>query len=397
MIARTALEARVHAEPFKVPLAFDLDGAVQKWIGPGADARDGSGARNLWRVRELMVSYGAAARAWAGIGRLRYAASTLGTLDGLRVQTPITGGLRVSAFGGVLPDPTNGAPSLEAQRFGAELAYSAPEAPLRPELALVANGSTFDGKLDERRLSGVVGIFPGRSRLGGHFEVSSFPGDNPWGASSVELTKAGADASLRFGPITLGARFDLRQPERSRWLASYLPPSFFCLAAPASPATAAEPCDGRTAARMLGAADLSLELDHLVVTAGGTLIRDVGIPNLPSSKGGFASARVVRIARVFRVDVTGAYTGATYLDMTTIAGGPGVTLFHDQLDVGAYYRYATLAYRADNVHIAQHGGGGVATLLLGPDVALTAQGEATAGTDVSALLFLTSVTWRPRW
>lgn len=203
-LGRGELVARVHAEPFSAPVAFDLDASLQQWIGPGVDARAGSQARPLVRVRELLVGYGAAPGFYGGIGRMRYAASTLGALDGARVRTGLGAGFSVGAFGGMLPNPLSAAPSLAAARFGVEATYSAPEAGARPEAALVAHGSTFDGRLDERRLSGVFALFPGSSRFGGHFELSSFESGNPWNAAPLELTAGGVDASVRSGAFEVG-------------------------------------------------------------------------------------------------------------------------------------------------------------------------------------------------
>jgi hypothetical protein len=158
-IARMDLNARVHAEPIQTtPLAFDLDMSLQRWFAGDLDDREGAPARPLVWVRELLVGYGRAGSIYAGLGRMRYAASTLGALDGVRLKTPLGAGFSVGAFGGVVPHPLSGAPSLEAQRFGVETTYSRPDLALRPEAALVLQGSAFESKLDERRSPGVVGV-----------------------------------------------------------------------------------------------------------------------------------------------------------------------------------------------------------------------------------------------
>jgi hypothetical protein len=396
---RAELNARIHAEPFAVPFAFDADASVQQWIGQGLDTREGRPARPLVRVRELLLSYGNSRGFMAGFGRLRYAASTLGNLDGLRTHVALGGGFGLAAFGGLVPDPLSSAPSISAQRFGVEATYGDPERTLRPEVALVLHGSTFDGRLDERRLSGIVGIFPGRSRLGGHVEISGFDARNPWGASAVELTAGGVDASVRAGPFQVGARADIRQPERSRWLASFLPASWFCLTTPAAPGAAPgpEPCDGRVATRAQGSVDASVELDRFSLSAGGTLVRDMTLKQYPSTIGGFGSARVVRIARHLRADLTGSYQSGSYLDMLTISGGPGVTLLADQVDVSTYYRFGQLEYPAGGGSLTQHAAGAVVMLMPSPVLTLTVQGEGMTGDDARAVLLFTSVLWRPRF
>jgi hypothetical protein len=398
-IGHAELDARIHAEPFTQPFAFDLDLSLQRWAAANLSARDGAGARPTLSLRELLFSY-APGGFYAGVGRMRYAASTLGALDGARVRAPLGEGFSVGAFGGFLPDPLGGAPATDAQRFGAELAFSRPESELRPEAALVLHGSTFGGSLDERRISGVVGLYPGAARLGGHFEVSSFPSDNPWRASPIALSAAGVDASVRFGIFQVGARVDVRQPERSRWLASYLPLTWFCrpIPAPAGSPPGPEICDGSVSTRALGAIDGGVELGPVSLVVGGTKTADLTQSGgAPDMTGAFAAGRVARIARIVRVDATLNYSRATYIDMYGGTAGPGVTLFADVLDVSAYYRYETLKYRSVASSQAQSGFGGTAMLFPNAVFLFTVQGEALSEADVKAFMVLGTATWRPRF
>lgn len=391
------LNARVHAEPFTAPAAFDLDASLQGWAAADLATRVGGPTRPTVYVRELLASF-TLGRWFAGLGRMRYAASTLGTLDGARVQKELGEGFSLGAFGGLLPNPLSGAPALDAQRFGVEARYSRPDAGIRPEAALVVHGSTFGGALDERRVSGLFGLYPGPSRFGGYFEVSSFDANNQWKAAPIALTAAGLDQSIRFGSFELGARFDVRQPERSRWLASYLPSSWFCttVPAPASNPTQPEPCDGSVSTRAFGEVDLSAELDKVMLVVGGTTVRDLSQSSEADMIGGFATARVVRIARVLRVEASGNYSRATYLDMYGGTAGPGLTLFQDALDLSAYYRLAILQYRSVSTSLTQDGFGGVVVLFPSSVVMFTAQAEAITGDDAKALMLFGTATWRPR-
>ena len=389
--------ARVHAEPFEAPATLDLDMSLQRWFAANVDARSGSSARPLLWVRELLVGYNPGSF-YAGVGRMRYAASTLGTLDGARVRVPLGDGLALGAFGGLLPNPLGGEPSLDAQRFGVEGTYSRPDLQLRPEGALVLHGSTFGGGLDERRLSGVFGLYPGHSRIGGHVEVSNFDSNNPWKAGSIELTAAGVDASARAGILQFGGRFDVRQPERSRWLASFLPPSWFCRTVPSPPGVTSnnEPCDGSVSTRALGEVDAGVEVGNVSVQVGGTTIGDLTQGGEPRMLGGFAAGRVVRIEKLLRIEGSANYSTSTDVDMYGGTIGPGFTLFDDNLDLSAYYRNATLQYRATTTSVVQHGFGGVAMFFPSSDLLLTAQGESMVGSDVQALLFYATMMWRPR-
>jgi hypothetical protein len=396
-LALGELNARMHAEPFAAPFAFDLDASLQSWAAADLATRVGGTTRSTVYVRELLASY-TAGSLYAGIGRLRYAASTLGTLDGARVEERMGGGFSAGAFGGFLPNPLSGAPSVDAQRFGVEARYSRPDAAVRPEAALVLQGSTFQGTLDERRLSGVFGVYPGLSRVGGYFEVSGFDANNPWRASPVELTAAGIDASVRLGPLELGARFDARQPERSRWLAFYLPASWFCTTVPAPGAnlTAPESCNGDVSTRAFGEVDAGLQLDHFSLFIAATAIRDLTQSPEANMTGGFASARVLRIARTLRFEVSGNYSSGSYLDMFGGTAGPGMTLLDDALDVSAYYRVAILQYRSESALLVQNGAGGTIVLFPSSEVLFTLQGEGMSGDDARALMLFGSVTWRPR-
>lgn len=392
------LNARVHAEPFSAPAAFDLDASLQGWAAADLATRVGGPTRPTVYVRELLASY-TVGRFYAGVGRMRYAATTLGTLDGARAQSDLGAGFSLGAFGGLLPNPLSGAPSLDAQRFGVEARYARPDAGIRPEGALVVHGSTFGGSLDEKRVSGMFGLYPGPSRFGGYFEVSSFDANNPWGAKPVELTAAGLDQSIRFGSFELGARFDVRQPERSRWLASFLPSSWFCttVPAPASNPTQPEPCDGTVNTRAFGEIDASVEVDELMVVVGGTTVRDLAVSNEANMVGGFATARVVRLARVLRLEASGNYSRATYMNLFGGTAGPGITLLQDALDVSAYYRLAVLQYRSDDsTSLTQNGVGGTVVLFPTSTLLFTLQGEGMTGNDTKALMLFGTATWRPR-
>jgi hypothetical protein len=395
-IAYAEFNARVHAEPFASSTMLDLDVSLQRWFAANLDARDGGEARPVLWLRELLVSHGAGH--WFGsLGRMRYAASTLGTLDGARVRTRLGDGFAVGAFVGLLPNPLSDKPSLDAQRFGVEANYSRPEIDLRPEAALVVHGSTFGGRLDERRVSGTFALYPGLSRLGGYFEITNFDANNPWKASAIALTAAGLDASMRSGIFQFGGRLDLRQPERSRWLASFLPTSWFCRTVPTTVA-GGEACDGSVSTRALAAVDASMQIGHVSLTVGGTTTHDLSqTGGAPDMTGGFATGRVVRIAKVARVDVSGSYSRATYLDILDGSVGPGVTLLGEALDVSSYYRIARLRYRPVNTSLVEQGVGATAEIFPSSEMVFAVQSEVMGGSDAKAFLFFGMATWRPRF
>jgi hypothetical protein len=324
---------------------------------------------------------------------MRYAASTLGMLDGARVSAPVGSGFAVGAFGGLLPHPMSGAPSLAATRFGVEATYNRDDLALRPDAALVVSGSTFDGRLDERRLSGVASVYPGDARLGAFFQLSAFDRGNPWNASALALTAAGLDASVHAGPMRFGARVDTRTPERSLWLASFLPVTWFCATAPAG---GVERCEGKTPTLAQGLLDAGVDVGSFSLSAGVTRSVDLGLSGAPSAFGGFVASRVVRIADVLRLDATGHYSKATYMDIVGGSFGPGLGLLGDTLDVSAYYRGGTLRYSAMPELLVQHAVGGAVVVIPGPTLLFAFQGETLFGDDARALMLFGTATWRPR-
>ncbi|MDD9967559.1 MAG: hypothetical protein OXR73_15090, partial [Myxococcales bacterium] len=105
-LARGFVRARVHAEPLAtLPLALDADLAAQLWLSGDLDRRAGGRSRPPARVYALSAQYGDPGGPQGALGRLRYAATGLGALDGLRVQTPLLRDLSLAAFGGLMPGP----------------------------------------------------------------------------------------------------------------------------------------------------------------------------------------------------------------------------------------------------------------------------------------------------
>ncbi len=396
-IGRVAVRAQVHAEPIQgTPLSIDADAAFQAWMAPNLDTRAGRPSQPYLRVRELQIAYGQTADFYAALGRMRYAASTIGQLDGLRIQSPNFSGITVAGFGGFVPNPIDGAPNFDTSRFGLEAIFRMPEHPLRPVVALVGHGSLYNGAIDERRLTATVDMFPGESRVGAHAEINLFDADNPWGADQVELTAAGVDGTLRLGVFRAGARFDMRRPERSRWLASYLPPSWLCVRVPGAPATPTEneTCTGQFEPRMVGAADVGVELEKVAVTAGGTVIQ-VGQKDRLDQLAGWVNARAVRLFDVARADLTVMVTTGELIETYAIRAGVGAEIIPGVFDLSIHYRPALTRYRADVDRYFEHMVGGGILLTPLPELDVTVDVDGLTSRDIDALLVLAGVVWRP--
>jgi hypothetical protein len=214
----------------------DVDASV-RLFGTGWD----TGSRAPLFVRAAMLRYGDPGDPSLAIGRLRYAATSVGMLDGGRAAYHV-GHLELAAFGGIVPDAVSGAPSTAASRFGTEITYDAPT-PWHPHVALTAHGSTWNGQIDERRLSLAASANHDSTWLTSWAEVQLFDANNPWGAPSVDVTGAGASGEWRHRGNHIGLDVTFLRPERSLRLASALPQSWLC-ATKTLPGTMAEPCLG---------------------------------------------------------------------------------------------------------------------------------------------------------
>jgi hypothetical protein len=386
------LGARLSFEPWRDErIGFDADASALLWAGDGL-AGDSS-ARPPVRVRELRLRWGDRVDPWVSLGRLRWAAATLGPLDGGRVAVPVGGGVTVAAFGGVLPDAVTGKPNTDVARFGGEVLVDLRGVDGHPRASLTAIGSTFGGGIDERRLAATVDLAPGPVTVSAYAEASLFDADNPWGARTVELTAAGVDVSVRDGGWHAGVRGDFLEPERSRYLASVLPPSWLCTAKVTPPGTAVEPCAGGLEARAVGVASAGVEVDAFTLDLGASAMHGFGDGELDTVSG-FAVGRALRLWGRGRVELEG---DATHAPFANIGGGRiavGALLPGDVVDLSLHYRASVLSYVAALDTIVEHRAGADVELFPGASLDIVLGGEYTASSEYRALTILTTVVWR---
>lgn len=346
---RTELRAQLRARPTDLPLVFDVDAALQLYLGGGLDQRAGSGSRPYVRVRALQAIYGEGQAFYAAVGRLRYAAPMIGTLDGASVRSPSFRGVQIGAFGGFAPDPRSGAPSLDAARFGVVAQYEDSESLLRPSTTLVVHGSIFGGQVDERRLNWAGSIFPGDTRIGAHLEVPLYDTQERFTTNRIELSAAGADMNTRVGALDLSARFDMRRPERSRWLDAQLPPGWLCLAVPS--ATSVRPEDYETCvgneARYVGALSARYGVGRVRFGVGGTLVHTAGAAGLErASVYGSVRTQLGQDGTTF-FEASASAAGGLFLADYSAGFAAGGLLLDDTLELSGRYRGTIARYRAD--------------------------------------------------
>jgi hypothetical protein len=208
------------------PFAADGDLAVRAF-GDGYNQHE----RTPVFVRAAQLRYGDAVDPNLALGRLRWAASSVGMLDGGRAMAHV-GAFELAAFGGLVPDPVSGKPDTSTSRFGGEAIYDLSTVAWQPRVALTAVGSTWQGQIDERRLALSVDANHGGVSLDGWAEGQAFSPNNPWGAHAVELTGAGVTAGWRDRSDHVGLDLSFLRPERSLRLAAALPPDWLCTQVP---------------------------------------------------------------------------------------------------------------------------------------------------------------------
>ena len=367
------------------PLAADVDVAV-RGFSEGANKQ----TRTPLFVRTAQLRYGDAYDPQLALGRLRYAASSLGMLDGARAALH-RGNLEVAAFGGIVPDPLSGKPDTGASRFGGELIYDLAQVAWQPRVAVTAHASTWDGTLDERRLSVNASANRDHAWFDGWAEAQSFPSGNPWGAAAVELTGAGATAEWRKRGRHLGVDLTFLRPERSLRLAAALPPEWLCTLAP-QPGAAMETCGsaGDWWASATGSA--GVRTSRWAVDAVGSIGDSHGVYRGVDSSGYVRGE--LRLGTTTRLEAGASGGYASFAQW--MAGELGVGYAPTRrLDGAIRYRPELFNFNAGTGPIQLHsivadGRYAMSTML---DLGVSMVG--TVGAEREALAVLAIVAWRP--
>jgi hypothetical protein len=391
-VGRGELRARLMA-PLSdgLPLRVQADASLQGWFGRYTTGVAAGDSRPFWRVRELALVLGRPDGYGAQLGRLRYAAANLGPLDGARVEAARWGVLKVAGFGGLLPDPIDGQIALGAGRFGVELDFAGEELASRPELTVVLQGSVFDGKVDERRVFAQGQLWPGQHRIGAYGELSAFDARNPWNRPAAEVTAAGADAELRFDALHVGARFDMRKPERSYWLEKSFPSTWLCSTSsaldPTVPCTKAD--DTRYVVQGFGGYGGKIASFDAGGSWAGSSDRELGEHAL-----GYGTLRFPRVGERFDLAVGGSQEGGSLIaSSSAVRGDLGVGWLDERVRLGLYYRPLYRRYRASVEGLWEQGAGASLHVAPVPVLSFDLYGDMRLG-DVDAMLVMFSVIYR---
>ncbi len=365
------------------PLAADVDVAGRLY-SDGANKQ----SRTPLLVRAAQVRYGDARDPQFALGRLRYAASSVGMLDGARAAVH-RGNLEVAAFGGVVPDPLSGKPDTAASRFGGEVIYDLAASAWQPRVAVTAHGSTWSGKLDERRLSVVASASHASASFDGWAEIENFASDNPWGASSVELTGIGASGEWRKHGRHLGVDLTFLRPERSLRLAAALPPEWLCTLQPGQGVTGTT-CSGSDYwASATGSA--GLRTSKFAVDAIGSVGESKGVYQGLDASGYVRGELFLGTARL-EAGASGGY--ADFVQWMSGEIGVGYAPTH-RVDGLIRYRPELMNYSASTGPIQLHSIVADGHYAMSPLLDLGLSVVGTTGASRDALAVLALIAWRP--
>lgn len=392
-LERTRLRALLHAELGSSRVALDADAFLEHWRADDLSSRRGSASRPLLNVRQLELSYRGDAFQ-AGVGRLRYAASTLGMLDGARAAASLGESWSLGAFGGTLADPLNGRPETDVSRFGAELLWQGLAGSAPSRASVTAQGSRFLGGTDERRLTALFDAYPRFGHLGARAEVNFFDTDNPWNAASAELTNIGFDGSVQLSSVRLGLGLDARLPERSYWLAASLPEGYFCVAESTPGAGLIEPCVG--SARRVAASFTAAWEGELWTLDGGFTSVATSLAAAEQNTA-FLGFRQRGLWRAGRFDAGASVSSGSLLESAALNLGLGVSLLEDAADLSIHYRPNLMRYRADTRELLEHGAGTRLWWAASRELDLSLSADVLTSRDVDVLFLQTALAWRPRF
>lgn len=392
-IGRTRLRAALHAELSRVPLGVDADGFAEFWQAEDLDLRPENASRPFISVRQLELRYRGEVVQGAA-GRLRHASRTLGMLDGARVSGVLAEDWALSAFGGVLANPRDGSFETQASRFGAEIGWRDEDSAARPVASLTLQGSRFEERIDERRVTGILEAYPELGRFGARGEVSFFDADNPWAAAPAELTALGADAAIRVDSLRLGLAFDMRRPERSRWLDAFLPRGYSCVERAVAGATGAEPCSGGEQ-RYSASMNAGWHAPLWSLDAGGTYATSSVSEAEQATL--FAAFQRRELAGPLRLDTSATLSRGSILESAALNLGAGAPFWNDGADLSLYYRPSITRYNADQAEFWEHGVGARIWWAPSHELDLSGSADVLVGRDADVLLLHVGASYRPRF
>ncbi len=363
------------------PLAVDADLGIRVY-GSGYDAE----ARIPVMLRTLQLRYGRMLDPYFALGRLRWASSSVGMLDGARAMVR-RGNIEASAFGGLTPDALNGVPSTVA-RFGGEVAYDAPNASWQPRISVGFVGSNWEGAIDEKRLTAMASAGRNHVSLSGWSELQFFGSDNPWNANATELTGAGASVAWRSRGFHAAVDATLLKPERSRRLEFILGNNWTCARDPAADRN----CVGGDY-WLNATGSVGIQRNKFAVNAGGTITKSQGVADT-ATQNGYVRGEVTTSDRNTRVGVMLAGNRGSFVDWIDLEGS-FTHMWSREFEIQLRYRPQVISYVADVATRLQHHVTADLRYAVNDKLDLGFEAGGRLGEDRNSAFLLTTIAWRP--
>jgi hypothetical protein len=260
----------------------------------------------------------------------------------------------------------------------------------QPRASLTAYGSTWEGKLDERRLALAASAQRAAWRLDGWAELQSYPAENPWGARPVEITGAGATAEWRRRGAHVGGDVTFLRPERSLRLLAMLPAEWLCTQRPQPGDVINEACTGGDSWAS-GSLFAGRRGSWWSIDAVGAVGRTNGVTIAYDTSGFLGGELRFGTRRVF-AGVSGGR--ASFASWTAAQLGAGIVLSR-RLDAAAHYRPELLDFVASTGPVVLHSAVLDVHFAASRDLDLAVSTVGTTGADRDAIAILGTAAWRP--
>jgi hypothetical protein len=186
----------------------------------------------------------------------------------------------------------------------------------------------------------------------------------------------------------VGARFDMRKPERSYWLERSFPSTWFC--STASALDPAVPCTGADDTRYVVSGFGGYGGRRAVFDAGGSWAGSSDA-SLGHHALGHGTLRFPRVGERFDLAIGGSQEGGSLISASTaVRGDLGVSWLDERVRLGLYYRPAYRRYRASVEGLWEQGAGAALHVAPAPALAFDLSSDVRIG-DVDALLVMLSM------
>jgi len=323
--------------PAEGGLGYRHDLAARAELGPGLDARAGSGSRPYYRIRELALGWSSAGQGTtrlgvysAELGRVRvWDTTSPGVVDGARADVALGAGVTAGIYGGLVPAVLDTRPGADSAVVGAHVAWDGRGDDWRARAALTSALALWQGAVSRLDVgaSGLVSLGRGLDLHTSLVATAVDAGLVSGGQPALSLTRGYLGARVRpLWWLTIDGSFAHERFVADRELAARLGADAFDTA-PRESAWLQLRFDPSAQLSWSVSGTLGLGEASAQGQGGATrlVLRDVGLAGLRTAVGYRYSQTPVVRAHVVDVDV-GLDVGPVLLDL-----GYGFSTFTSQL------------------------------------------------------------------